>query len=230
MILCNPHNPIGTIWNKETLTKIGELCLKHRVLVLSDEIHCDLILGEKQFIPFASCSAAIAQNSLTCIAPTKTFNLAGLQTSNIVILNEDIRKKVNERMLAERISTPNFFAIDATIAAYKDGGNWLDELLVYLKENKQFILNFIQEQLPRLKAINPQATYLMWINCASVTSDTSKMCRYLKDKAGLYLLEGAIYGENAKSFLRINYACPRERLADGLWRLKRGIESFEKEI
>lgn len=226
MILCNPHNPIGKVWDKETLRRIGELCLKHNVLVLSDEIHCDLTNVDNTYTPFASISSEIAQNSITCIAPTKTFNLAGLQTSSIIIPNEDIRKKVNRGINTDEVAEPNAFAIEATIAAFTKGEPWLKELIQYLSNNKELVEEFIAKELPQINLIPSQATYLLWIDCNEITSDSEELCRYIRELTGLYLSSGAAYGANGNGFIRMNIACSKERLKDGLFRLKKGIESY----
>lgn len=226
MILCNPHNPIGKVWDRETLEKIGQLCLKHNVLVLSDEIHCDLVLGNKVYTPFASLSKEISQNSITCIAPTKSFNIAGIQTSSIVIPNEDIRKKVNRGINTDEIAEPNAFAIEAAIAAFTKGEHWLKELTQYLRDNKQLVNEYIRDNIPEIKVILSEATYLLWIDCSLITENSEELCKYIRKKTGLYLSDGTIYGGNGKSFIRMNIACPRERLEDGLCRLKLGIEEY----
>lgn len=226
MILCNPHNPIGKVWDKETLRRIGELCLKHNVLVLSDEIHCDLTYEDNTYTPFASISSEIAQNSITCIAPTKTFNLAGLQTSSIIIPNEDIRKKVNRGINTDEVAEPNAFAIEATIAAFTKGEPWLEELIKHLSNNKKLVQQFIAKELPQLNLINSQATYLLWIDCNDITSDSEELCRYIRESTGLYLSSGTAYGANGNGFIRMNIACSKERLKDGLFRLKKGIQSY----
>ena len=221
MILCNHHNPIGKVWDREILMKIGELCLKHNVLVLSDEIHCDLTYENNRYTPFASTSPEIAQNSITCIAPTKTFNLAGLQTSSIIIPNEDIRRKVNRGINTDEVAEPNAFAMEATIAAFTKGEPWLKELIQYLYKNKELVKQFITKELPQLNLINSQATYLLWIDCNSITSDSEELCRYIRETTGLYLSSGTVYGANGNGFIRLNIACSRERLEDGLFRLKK---------
>lgn len=226
MILCNPHNPVGNVWDRQTLKKIGELCLKHNVLVISDEIHCDLTYGDNSYIPFASISYEIAQNSITCIAPTKTFNLAGLQTASIVVPNEEIRKKVNRGINTDEVAEPNVFAMEATIAAFTKGEPWLKELIQYIYDNKKLAQQFIGKNLPQLKLIDSQATYLLWIDCNAITSDSEELCRYIRETTGLYLSSGTVYGGNGQGFIRMNIACPKERLQDGLSRLKVGIENY----
>ena len=226
MILCNPHNPIGKVWDRQTLEKIGQLCLKHNVLIISDEIHCDLVLGDKPYIPLASISKEISQNTITCIAPTKTFNIAGIQTSSIIIPNEDIRKKVNRGINTDEVAEPNVFAIEASVAAFTNGEPWLKELTKYLCDNKKLVNDYIKENIPNIKVIASEATYLLWIDCNKITEDSEELCKHIREVTGLYLSAGTVYGGNGKGFIRMNIACPNERLKDGLFRLKKGIESY----
>jgi cysteine-S-conjugate beta-lyase len=228
MIFCNPHNPIGKVWDKHVLEKIGNLCIKHQVLILSDESHCDLVHPLHRYIPFASVSDEIAQNSITCVAPTKTFNLAGLQTSSIIVPNPEIRKLVKRGINTDEVAEPNVFAIEAAIAAFTQGEPWLESLLDYLMANKELIEHFISSQLPVLQVIQSEATYLAWIDCSNVTTDTKYLCEFIRKETGLYVSEGSIFGRNANHFIRLNYACPKKRLTDGLQRLKRGIEAFQR--
>lgn len=225
MILCNPHNPIGKIWSKETLKKIGELCIKYNVLVISDEIHCDLTYGNF-YIPFASISPAIAQNSITCIAPTKTFNLAGVQASNIIIPNDEIRRMVNRGINTDEVAEPNAFAIEATIAAFTKGETWLNELIKYLAENKRVVQEFIHNELPSLNLIYSDATYLLWIDCSGITKDSLDFCKFIRKETGLCVSSGHVYGSNGGHFIRMNIACQRERVEDGLSRLKVGVDKY----
>lgn len=226
MILCNPHNPIGKIWTREVLKRIGDLCAKHNVLVVSDEIHCDIVAPNREYIPFASVSQTNLMNSITCIAPTKTFNLAGLQTACIVVPNHVLRHKVNRGINTDEVAEPNSFAITATIAAFTKGENWLNELREYIENNKQTTINFIKEELPELHVIPSEATYLLWIDCSRVCDNSVELVQAVRNTTGLYLSDGLEYGENGKCFVRINVACPLERLNDGLERLKKGIENF----
>lgn len=227
MILCNPHNPIGKVWSKETLKKIGELCIKYNVLVVSDEIHCDLTYGNS-YTPFASISPEIAQNSITCIAPTKTFNLAGVQSSNIIVPNDEIRRMVNRGINTDEVAEPNAFAIEATIAAFTKGEPWLNELIEYLAENKRVVQKFIHNELPSLNLIHSDATYLLWIDCSSITKDSLEFCKFIRKETGLYVSSGHVYGSNGGHFIRINIACQRERVEDGLSRLKVGVDKYIK--
>lgn len=227
MILCNPHNPIGKVWDRTILARIGELCAKYQVPVLSDEIHCDLTDPGVSYTPFASVSDLCAENSITCIAPSKAFNLAGLQSASIVIPNPHIRHKVNRGLNTDEVAEPNAFAIEATIAAYTQGEAWLDELRTYLKSNKDIATEYIHRNIPQIQIVPSEATYLLWLNCYMITYDTSRLCEIIRNETGLYLSSGSAYGENGKSFLRMNFGTQQRRVLDGLERLKRGIQQYE---
>lgn len=228
MILCNPHNPIGKLWDRHTLEKIGELCYKHNVLVISDEIHCDLTDTGYEYTPFAAVSEVCRNNSITCIAPTKTFNIAGVHSAAVVIPNEIIRHKMNIALNIDEVAEPNAIAMEATIAAFTKGEEWLKQLCSYIEENKNTAKKFLEKELQELHVIPSHATYLLWIDCNKITEDTRTLCKFLRNEAGLYVSSGKAYGESGKGFIRVNIACPRERLEDGLMRLKRGIEEYKK--
>lgn len=225
MLLCNPHNPVGKIWDRETLARIGELCQKHHVLVLSDEIHCDLTDPGCEYVPFASVSEACRNNSITCMAPTKTFNLAGLQTAAVMVPDPVIRHKLNRGLNTDEVAEPNAFAIGAAVAAFEKGENWLEELRLYLYENKQLVREFVKENLPEIRVVPSNATYLLWLDCSRVTDDAKKLCSFIRQDSGLYLTEGEAYGSCGRQFIRMNTACPRERLMDGLNRLKKSVKN-----
>ena len=227
MILCNPHNPVGKIWDRETLARIGELCAKHHVTVLSDEIHCDLTDPGMKYIPFASVSETCRENSVTCIAPTKTFNLAGLQTAAVMIPNAAVRHKVWRALNTDEVAEPNAFAVDAAIAAFTKGDGWLDALRQYIFENKNRTAEFVKKKLPRLQVVPSRATYLLWLDCSALMGTASEIAEHIRSKTGLYLSEGSQYGSGGEHFLRLNVACPRAALEDGLARLQVGIASYE---
>lgn len=227
MLLCNPHNPVGKLWERGTLAHIGELCRKHHVRVLSDEIHCDLTDPGREYIPFASVSEICAQNSITCIAPTKAFNLAGLQTAAVVVPDETLRHKVWRGLNTDEAAEPNSFAVAATIAAFTKGAPWLDALRAYLFENKQAARTFIAKELPQLSAVSSEATYLLWLDCRKLYASSAALSRFIGEKTGLWLTEGSEYGKAGEGFLRMNIACPYSRLEDGLARLKTGITAYE---
>lgn len=226
MILCNPHNPIGKIWSAETLEKIGELCSNYNVTVISDEIHCDLTNHGCEYTPFASVSEKCRENSITCIAPTKAFNLAGLQTSAVVIPNSDLRHKVWRALNTDEIAEPNAFAIDAAIAALTHGGAWLDELRSYIQKNKEFAAEYIKNEISGIKAVPSQATYLLWLDCSSLTGVSTDIASFIREKSGLFLSDGTQFGGNGEHYLRMNVACPRSILEDGLNRLKESIKAY----
>lgn len=228
MILCNPHNPIGKCWDSETLEKIGALCFKHQVLVIADEIHCDLTDPGCDYIPFASVSEQCRQNSVTCLSPSKAFNLAGLQSAAVMVPNEMLRHKVWRGLNTDEVAEPNAFAVAATIAAFTEGEAWLEDLRHYLYENKQLVKTFLAQELPQVKLIHTNATYLLWLDCNWVSANTEELANYLRQQTGLWLSSGHQYGGNGRRFLRMNIACPRSRLEDGLQRLKRGIVDYER--
>lgn len=228
MILCNPHNPVGKIWEKETLGKIGELCAKHHVTVLSDEIHCDLTAPGMEYTPFASVSKTCRKISITALAPTKAFNLAGLQTAAVVVPDKVLRHKMWRALNTDEVAEPNAFAVDAVVAAFTKGKPWLDELREYLQANKEFVKKYIEKELPLLSVVSLDATYLLWIDCGKLTGTSSEFAGFLRKKTGLYLSEGKEYGGNGDLFVRMNIACPREVVQDGMERLRRGVEEYEK--
>lgn len=228
MILCNPHNPIGKIWDRDTLEKIGALAAKYHVTVISDEIHCDLTAPGCEYIPFASVSEECRNNSITCIAPTKAFNLAGLQTAAVVVPDESLRHKVWRGLNTDEIAEPNAFAVDAVIAAYTKGAEWLDELRVYLEENKNTVCEYAAAKIPQIKVVPSQATYLLWLDCTGTIGTASEAARFIREETGLYLSRGGQFGGNGERFLRMNIACPRTVLMDGLKRLGEGLSAYEE--
>ena len=223
MILCNPHNPVGRIWDRDTLERIGGLALRHHVTVISDEIHCDLTAPGKAYIPFASVSDACRAVSVTCIAPTKAFNLAGLQTAAVCVPDPVLRHKAWRALNTDEVAEPNSFAVSAAVAAFENGAPWLDALRRYLWDNRETAASFIRAEIPGVFAVPADATYLMWIDISSLGADSRKIASRVRRETGLYVSAGAAYGKTGEHFLRLNLACPRSVLLDGLSRLKRGI-------
>ena len=228
MIFCNPHNPVGKIWDKETLEKVGDLCVKHHVLVLSDEIHCDLTEPGKDYVPFASVSENCRKNSSTCVAPTKAFNLAGLQTAAVIVPDPTIRHRVNRGLNTDEVAEPNVFAVDAAIAAFTKGEEWLEQLRAYIYENKQITEKFINDNIPGVSMVESHATYLCWLDVSDITDNSTRLAAYIRKNTGLFLSAGEGFGGDGKHFLRLNVACPKTTLMDGLERLRNGILSFER--
>ncbi|MFT3942474.1 MAG: MalY/PatB family protein [Ancrocorticia sp.] len=228
LLFCNPQNPTGHIWESDVLARIGELCERHGVIVVSDEIHCDILAPGTYYTPFAAASDACRDLSVTCLAPTKAFNIAGLQTAAIVVPNHDIREKALRGINRDEVAEPNAFAVDATIAAFECGGPWLDELRAYLFANKVHAAEVVS-QIPGLRATATPATYLLWIDASELGIDSGKLADLIREKTGLILSDGAAFGAGTGSFLRMNVACPRERLDDGLERLRRAIAAIYAE-
>ena len=227
MILCNPHNPVGKIWDRDTLEKIGELCAKHNVVVISDEIHCDLTDPETEYIPFASVSEKCRENSITCVAPTKAFNIAGLQTAAVVVPNPALRHKVWRALNTDEVAEPNAFAVQAAIAAFTKGEEWLNELRQYIFENKKRTDEFIKEKIPQIKLVPSTATYLLWLDCSAL-GNAADLAGFIRNETGLFLSKGSQYGKCGENFLRMNIACPRSLLEEGLERLRAGIAAYEE--
>ncbi len=226
LILCNPQNPAGRIWSREELEKVGELCARYGVTVISDEIHCDITEPGKRYVPFASINDECRDNSITLISPTKAFNIAGLQTAAISVPSPRLRHKVWRAINTDECAEPNVFAMTAAIAALTDGGEWLDSLNEYLSESKKTVYRFLEENVPQVKALHSDATYLMWLDVSAVTDNSKELASFIRKETGLYLSAGAAYRGNGNLFLRLNIACPHSVLNDGLERLKKGINGY----
>lgn len=225
IIISSPHNPVGRVWTKEELTQLGEICLKHNVLVVSDEIHFDLILKGHSHTPFASISEEFALNSIICTAPSKTFNLAGLQTSNIIIPNKNIREQFTNTIESLFIGMTSTFGLVATESAYRYGDEWLDQLLEYLDQNLAFLTNYINQNIPELKVIPTEGTYLVWIDCRELGLEAKELEHLMQKEAKVALDEGYIFGKNGEGFTRVNIACPRSILEEGLRRIEKAVKS-----
>ncbi|HBQ85371.1 MAG TPA: cystathionine beta-lyase [Syntrophomonas sp.] len=219
IILCSPHNPVGRVWTRAELTQLGELAQSYDVLVISDEIHSDLVFPGVKHTVFGSWSEALAQQSVICNAPSKTFNLAGVQASNIIIPNPEIRNRYLSIIKNNGMETLNVFAVEALKTAYNCGEPWLEELLVYLKSNYDFICKFITQNIPLLKVIESEGTYLAWIDFRALGKDDADIEQKLIEETGLVLERGSIFGANGYGFQRLNFACPQSLLAESMNRL-----------
>ena len=224
MILCNPHNPVGRIWTKEELSEVGRLCKSHGVTVISDEIHSSVLTPGKKYVPFASASEVCADISLTCISASKAFNLAGLQSAIVVAKNPILRHKAWRGINTDEVGEPNAFAVAASTAAYREGGEWLDALNKYIYENKLYCYDFIEKNIPAIRALQSDATYLLWVDVSSLGIDSPRFCAELREATGLYVSDGEEYGECARYFIRINLATQRSRVADGMNRLRKYVD------
>ena len=216
LLLCSPHNPAGRVWSKDELMRIGEICFKNGVIVVSDEIHCDLIFQGYQHIPFASLGDDFLQHSVTCTAPSKTFNIAGLQVANIHAANETIRHKINRALNINEVCEINSFAVEALIAAYNEGEEWLDELKKYLYGNYLYLKEFFKKHLPQFPVLPLEATYLVWVDCSVLKQSSTVIAETLLEKENLWVNAGTMYGAGGENFIRLNIACPRELLAKAL--------------
>ena len=221
MILCNPHNPIGKIWSVEDLSRIGELCKKHDVILISDEIHCDLTDPGVKYNPFGS-----SDNVITCLSPSKSFNIAGFQSSVVHTQNSELLGKVKAQMHVDNSDSCNVFAATAVIAAYDESEEWLEGLKDVLYENKQIVKDYLADELPVIKLVECDATYLLWLDCSALNVPSKVLSGFLRDNQGLFLSAGIDFGVNGDNFLRMNIACPQELLREGLARLKAGITAL----
>ena len=224
LLLCNPHNPAGRVWTRQELTRIGEICFRNDVLVVADEIHCELVFPGHSYTPFASISKEFLMNSVTCISPSKAFNLAGLQIANIISANEYVRMKIDKAININEVCDVNPFGVEALIAAYNKGEEWLEELKQYLLGNYNYLKGYFEEYLPHLKVLPLEGTYLVWVDCSALKQSSEEIVKILLDKEKLLVNEGNMYGEAGKYFIRINIACPRALLIDGLSRLRRTLK------
>lgn len=225
-ILCNPHNPVGRVWTRDELLRLGEICLRHNVLVAADEIHADFVYEGHTHLVFANISPDLADITVTCTAPTKTFNLAGLHISNIFIANETLRRRFRKELDRAGYSQPNIMGIVAGQAAYEKGGPWLRELRAYLQANLDFTRTYLQSHIPQIRLIEPEGTYLIWLDCRSLGLSDRELNRLIVEKAGLWLDSGTMFGCGGEGFQRINIACPRKTLALALEKLAAAITSL----
>ena len=224
LLLCNPHNPAGRVWTRRELTRIGEICLKNDVFVVADEIHCELVYPGHQYIPFASISEDFLHSSVTCTSPSKAFNLAGLQVANIFAANPAVRKKIDKALNVNEVCEINPFAVEALIAAYNEGEEWLEELRQYLLGNYNYLKRFFEEQLPQFPVLALEGTYLVWVDCSVLKQSSEEIVKMLLEKEMLWVNEGSMYGEAGDGFIRINIACPRQLLIEGLNRIARVLK------
>ena len=223
MILCNPHNPVGRIWSREELARVGALCRQHHVTVISDEIHCDLTAPGVGYVPFASVDETCRQISVTCIAPTKTFNLAGMHSSAVYAAEPVLRHKAWRALNTDEVAEPNTFAAPAAIAAFREGGNWLDQARAYLWENKRLVRDFAAQRLPGVRVSVSEATYLLWVDVSAITNNVRDVTDRLRAETGLWVTPGTAYGAAGEGFFRMNLACPRSTVEDAMARLERFV-------
>lgn len=225
-ILCNPYNPIGKVWTKEELKTIGDICKKHHVLVIADEIHQDFIYKGYEHIPFYNVDESYKEFSIICTAPSKTFNLAGLQTSNIIIANESLREKFVATKENSGVTNPNIFGLIACQTAYDKGAQWVDELVEYLEANIDFMVDYFEKNIPQCKVIRPQGLYLVWVDFTALGLNHEDLEKFMLQNAKLWLDEGYIFGTGGAGFERFNVACPRSILKSALEQLSSAIQTL----
>lgn len=228
MIVCNPHNPIGKIWTREELLRIAQLCYKHGVKVISDEVHAEIVKPGCHYTPFFTVSELAADISATIISGSKTFNIAGLQSGCVVARNKELRYRVWRGINTDEVGEPNAFSVAASVAAFTECDGWVDSLAQYVFENRRIAYEYINEKIKELDAVCAEATYLMWVDVSRVCADSEEFCKRLRELTGLYISAGSVYGECGRGFVRINLATQRERVLDGLSRLERGVMEMMK--
>lgn len=227
MLLCNPHNPAGRVWTREELTAVGEICIRHGVTVVSDEIHCELVYSGHRHIPFASISDDFLRHSVTCVSPSKAFNIAGLQIANIIAPDETMRRRIDKAININEVCDVNPFGVIATMAAYNEGEEWLGQLLDYLWQNYLFLVEFCRTQLPDFPVARLEGTYLAWMDCRALGIGSEELEQLLVGEAKLWLNAGTMYGAEGEGFMRWNLACPRSVLEQALARFKAFVENHK---
>ncbi len=225
MILCSPHNPTGRVWNREELLRMGEIVIENGALMLSDEIHCELLFKGAKHTPFSSISTEFEQHSMVCMAPSKTFNLAGLNASIIIIPNKELRLRFNAARHGI-VTRVNLFGLTAMEAAYRYGDEWLEQLLEYLQGNLDYLTTYFEQKIPKIKVIKPEGTYLIWLDCRNLGLDDAELRSFMRKKARVGLDDGYLFGPAGAGFQRINIACPRSTLAEALERIDNAVNSL----
>lgn len=225
MLLCNPHNPAGRVWTPDELTRLGNICLRNGVTVVSDEIHCELVYQGFKYTPFASLSDAFLHRSVTCVSPSKAFNIAGLQIANIVAFDNDLRSRIDKAININEVCDVNPFGVAATIAAYNEGEEWLNQLVDYLHGNYEAMAEFCRRELAEFPITRLEGTYLVWMDCSSLGMPSDALEHALLEDARLWLNAGTMYGAEGEGYMRWNIACPRSVMLDGLNRFLNFVRS-----
>ena len=220
-VLCNPHNPVGRVWSRDELTRLAEICLRHNVFIVSDEIHCELTYEGHDYTPFGTLDERFQKASAICVSPSKSFNTAGLQIANIIASDEDVRKLIDRAINDNEVCDVNPFGVVGLMAAYNESEEWLDELRNYLWQNYRHVCDFFAQHLPEYHVVPLEGTYLVWIDCSASGLKSNELSRRLLDEQRLLINEGGFFGPEGDNFIRLNIACPRQLLDDGLERLRK---------
>jgi cysteine-S-conjugate beta-lyase len=226
VIISNPHNPVGRVWTPEELTDLADICLKNKILILSDEIHCDLVLPGFCHTPFATLSEDIAQNTITCIAPSKTFNLAGLSTSTVIISNPALRKSFNRIVDTLHIGNGNIFGTAASVAAYTNGHKWLDALLDYIDNNVDFVEDYCIKMIPEIIPVKPEATYMIWLDCRKLAMNGKELQNFFVNSAGIGMNEGSSFGPGGEGFMRMNLGTTHKTVIKAMEQIEKAVSSI----
>ncbi|MDD2564400.1 MAG: PatB family C-S lyase [Salinivirgaceae bacterium] len=225
LLLCNPHNPGGSVWTKEELTQLSEICAKNNIVVVSDEIHSDVVFQPNKYTPYASISKAASMNSITVLSHSKTFNVAGLATSYVIAENKALLEKYNKSLNMLHLNMGNIFGAEALVASYKNGEKWLTELINYLEGNVNLVEEFISQNLPQLKVIRPESTFLVWIDCREMKMNAAEIKDFFFNKAKIAINEGSMFGIGGEGFVRLNIGCPRSVVQKALDQLKEAFNA-----
>jgi cystathionine beta-lyase len=223
IFISNPHNPVGRVWYPDELSELVDICLENNILIISDEIHCDLVLPGFKHTPVAKLSAEAAHNTITCIAPSKTFNLAGLSTSSVIIPNPELRRSFNSIVEKLHVGNGNIFGTAASVAAYSNGSEWLDELLKYLEKNVSYVMDFCNDRIPELRPLRTEATYMIWIDCRSMGLTGKELQTFFVTKAGIGMNEGSTFGPGGEGYMRMNLACPMSTVVKAMDNIEKAI-------
>ncbi|MDQ1296853.1 MAG: cysteine-S-conjugate beta-lyase, partial [Bacteroidota bacterium] len=226
IIISNPHNPVGRVWSPEELEKLADICLKNNILILSDEIHCDLVLPGFSHSTVAKISDRIAEITVTCIAPSKTFNLAGLGTASVIISNPVLRKYFNKKVENLHLGNGNIFGTIASIAAYSEGQEWLDELLIYISQNADFVMDYCRELIPEIIPVRPEATYMIWLDCRKFDIPGKELQKFFIEKCGVGMNEGSTFGPGGEGFMRMNLGTTRQTVNRALENIEKSVAAF----
>lgn len=225
-ILCSPHNPVGRVWSRDELARYADTCLRNDVLMVADEVHGDLVYDDHAFTPLASMGSNVAGRSIVCVAPSKTFNMAGLQTSCVIIADDELRVRFRRSLVANGLFGVGSFGVVALQAAYDHGEEWLGQVKAYIAANLAFLEDFVEQHVPGISVVRPEGTYLVWLDCRGLGLDGAALRRLMIEEARVYLDDGFIFGSEGEGFERINIACPRSLLADALGRIKAAVDDL----
>ena len=226
IIISNPHNPIGRVWTREELGELADICLRNNILILSDEIHCDLVLPGFSHTPVATLSEEVAENTITCIAPSKTFNLAGLSTSTVIISNPVLRRTFNRIVENLHVGNGNIFGTAASVAAYSRGNEWLDALLDYIDINIDFVADYCRKMIPEIIPVQPEATYMIWLDCRRFGMTGKELQDFFVNKAGIGMNEGSSFGPGGEGFMRMNVATTHQTVIKAMEQIEKAVSSL----